>query len=69
MATKHTPTKQELAALKQFAEKYGRRWKSELRDIWMTGNWQYDWDVSQPLQTLRNSEFDLGKFRFPKLND
>lgn len=63
---KYTPNAEQLAALKHFAEKYGRRWKNELRGIWMNGAWQYDWDVSGPLQQLRNEEFDLAKFRFPK---
>lgn len=51
------PTMSQIEALKQFAVANGRRWKSELNDLWMTG--AYDRAVlggadSAYLQQVRN---------------
>lgn len=49
------PTDVELAALRAFKAKHGRCWKQVLRDRWMDGNWDYDSEDSQTLQTIRNT--------------
>lgn len=47
------PTPEQAQALKEFAERWGRTWKAELLDAWLSG-----WDASEPqghlLRQLRN---------------
>jgi hypothetical protein len=61
----HKPTTEEVAALRTFAQREGRRWKSILRGMWMNAYYPGHDELTGILQTLRNEEFDLGKFRFP----
>lgn len=49
-------TTEQKLALAGFKNRNGRTWKSKLRDIWMTGNYNYSVDDSATLQQLRNSE-------------
>lgn len=37
----NTPNAEQIQALKQFAAANGRTWKSELRDLWMNGAYNY----------------------------
>lgn len=59
---------EQLNALRCFAAQYGRRWKSELRDCWMTGNYPSDCD-SAALQNVRNAFGPswLVRFRLPEV--
>jgi hypothetical protein len=49
-----TLTTEQFAALQQFAAAQGRRWKSELRHAWETGDYPSDCD-SASLQQVRNT--------------
>ena len=62
-----TPSNEELEALKRFAAKHGRLWKSALGHAWETGRYDSD-DVSDKLQTIRNAFGPswLVRFRFPR---
>ena len=42
------------AALKAFASKNGRNWKSKLSHVWATGDWQYEQNAAE-LQRVRNT--------------
>jgi len=52
---KDQPTQEQLKALREFASRNGRNWKSALNAKWMNG--AYDWDVddSASLQQIRNN--------------
>ncbi len=70
MTDKHTLhlTKEQLAALRAFATKNGRTWKSRLRMIWETGRYtDYTGDTGY-LQSVRNGFGPtwLTKFSFDK---
>jgi hypothetical protein len=55
-------TKEQFEALKAYAGEHGRRWKSDLRDEWMTAT------APWPLMQVRN-QFGptwLVRFRFPQ---
>ena len=45
---KHTPSTEQIAALRQYALDNGRYWKSQLNDDWMNGR------ASGELQQVRN---------------
>lgn len=47
-ARKTPPSPDQLAALQQYAAIYGRRWKSELGDLWQSGR------ANAVLQSVRN---------------
>jgi hypothetical protein len=67
-ATK-TPTAEQLAALRTFANDNGRNWKSALNHAWSTGDWSHDYaDNSGLLQQVRNQLGPrwLARFSFPK---
>jgi hypothetical protein len=46
-------TPEQLDALVQWAQQYGRCWKSALRQAWMTGNYE-GFEKSNILQGIRN---------------
>jgi hypothetical protein len=39
MAEDQYPTPEQITALKQWAQEHGRKWKSKLREAWMTGDY------------------------------
>ncbi|MVF24211.1 hypothetical protein EVC37_21760 [Methylocaldum sp. BRCS4] len=47
------PTEDQLNALKRWADKHGRTWKSKLRDAWISGDYGLFEDAPF-LQQLRN---------------
>lgn len=47
-------TQTQTDAIQQWARLHGRRWKSALRNAWMTGNYE-GFEASNELQQLRNS--------------
>jgi len=54
-----TLTEEQLAALRAFAARHGRNWKSKLNDCWSTGNYDHGHGVSNDedaeLQQIRNT--------------
>jgi hypothetical protein len=61
---KQEPTVEQLDALKKFAAIYGRNWKQELRDAWMSGDGRDIGELRQLRNTLGPSW--LNRFQFPK---
>ena len=51
---KTQPTAEQLAALASYAKSYGRQWKANLRQSWMTGNYLAG-DNAPALQQIRNT--------------
>lgn len=47
------PSCEQINALRKWAEKHGRNWKSALREAWMTGNYGL-FDDAGYLQQIRN---------------
>jgi hypothetical protein len=53
-----TPTREQVAALRRFADREGRQWKAKLRQAWRSG--RYPWHVRYSpndeayLQQIRN---------------
>ena len=46
-------TNEQIEAIQQWAKRHGRKWKSALRDAWMSGD--YDtFEQSAELQRIRN---------------
>ncbi len=62
-----TLTDEQMDALQQWAHRYGRNWKTHLRDAWMTGNYG-GFEASNYLQQVRNNLGPswLVRFRLPK---
>lgn len=68
MTTERTATDEQIAALRTFADAYGRKWKETLSDFWLNGR-----DVNsipQDGHLLRQVRNTLGpswlrKFKFP----
>lgn len=51
---KFKPSDEQLQALKDWAKEHGKKWKSALRDAWMSGDYK-GFDNSPALQRIRNS--------------
>ena len=49
-----TPTPEQLAALQEFAEMYGRCWKSQLQTAWQLGYTRREAHLKPHLQQIRN---------------
>lgn len=64
---KNSLTSEQVAALKAFAAEYGRNWKSELRQCWMSGIYPSGCN-SASLQLIRNGFGPSWLVRF-KLKD
>jgi len=54
MKTYEWPNPEEIEALKDWAMLHGRNWKSQLREAWMTGDYQ-GFEKDWLLQPVRNT--------------
>ncbi len=63
-STVSTVTNEQLKALRDFAAIYGRCWKQELREAWMSGDGRDTGELRQLRNTLGPSW--LISFRFPE---
>lgn len=56
MKATEKPNREQLNALRKYAQRHGRNWKQSLRDVWFNGryDWDGDGDISCYLQQVRN---------------